>query len=81
MLLTSLSASFGPCASLLLRRTQGLAAHVPRPGRPRCFASVALTNEDGPLAGIRVLDLTRVLAGVCPQFFCAATKNPTWFAS
>ncbi len=43
-----------------------------RPGKPiggrRCFASVASSTSEGPLAGLRVLDMTRVLAGVCTTF-------------
>jgi hypothetical protein len=53
-----------PLASLMLRTGRKLTANAHRPGRWRCFASAASTSGDGPLAGIRVLDMTRVLAGV-----------------
>jgi hypothetical protein len=34
-------------------------------GCRRCIASAAPNAGEGPLAGLRVLDMTRVLAGVC----------------
>jgi hypothetical protein len=53
-----------PFIPLMLRRGRSYAAHSLRPGRRRHFASSVSANGDGPLAGIRVLDMTRVLAGV-----------------
>ena len=39
-------------------------SQIRHPMKRRCLASVATTNAEGPLAGMRVLDMTRVLAGV-----------------
>ena len=46
-------------------------------GRRRCFASIAPSTSEGPLAGLRVLDMTRVLAGVCDSFSNLWSKKLT----
>ena len=57
----------GKASGLCLRLSKDVLRYSSRPiGRRRCFASVATPTGEGPLAGLRVLDMTRVLAGVRP---------------
>lgn len=46
----------------LLARS-GVQHYASSVSRPRGFSTPAIVNDDRPLAGIKVVDLTRILAG------------------